>query len=522
MLAPMTRHFNTAGPCKPDIHYVLPPERRLGEVRGFVASQSYVVLHAPRQLGKTTSLMALAKALTQEGRFAAALVSMEAGAAFPDDVGAAEDAALGAWRRRAENQLPQDLWPPPWPDAKPGARVGEALRAWARASARPLVVFLDEIDALEGNALVSVLRQLRDGHPDRPKDFPWSIALIGMRDVRDYKMASGGSERSRSASPFNIKVESLTMREFTADEVTELYSQHTDDTGQRFEPEACARAFELSQGQPWLVNALARQATERLVTDRGVAITEGVIDRAKDELIRRQDTHLDSLAERLREPRVRAVIEPLLAGEALGPLPDDDRRYVLDLGLVRESPLGGFVVANPIYREVIPRSLAAVPLASLPQIEPAWLRPDGSLDPDALLSSFLSFWRQHGEVLQGASPYAEVAPHLVLMAFVHRVVNGGGRVEREYALGRGRIDLLIDYRGVRVAIELKTWRARDKKRDPAVDGLVQLDDYMARTDAPVGWLVVFDQRTTRARTTDANRVKRVKTASGKAAVVVRL
>jgi hypothetical protein len=74
-------------------------------------------------------------------------------------------------------------------------------------------------------------------------------------------------------------------------------------------------------------------------------------------LIRRQDTHLDSLAERLREPRVKAIIEPMLAGQELGDIPNDDIQFVLDIGLCRIDPLGGLAIANPIYREVLPRVL---------------------------------------------------------------------------------------------------------------------------------------------------------------------
>lgn len=224
MLHAMTRHFNTAGPCKPEFHYMLPPERRLPEVRALVEQQAYFGVHAPRQVGKTTALRSLAKSLTAEGRFAAVTVTMETGAAFPDDIGAAEDAILASWRSRAELWLPPTLRPPPWPQVAAGSRISAALAAWARACPRPLVAFLDEIDALRDRVLLSVLRQLREGHPNRPEGFPWSLGLVGLRDVRDYKIASGGSDSLHTASPFNIKAESLTMRSFTADEVEALYA----------------------------------------------------------------------------------------------------------------------------------------------------------------------------------------------------------------------------------------------------------------------------------------------------------
>ncbi len=213
-----------------------------------------------------------------------------------------------------------------------------------------------------------------------------------MRDVRDYKAASGGSDRLNTASPFNIKDRSLTMRDFNATEVAQLYQQHTYDTGQVFTTVAIETAFDLTQGQPWLVNALAKEIVEQMVTNTNIAITAEHINKAKEILIARQDTHLDSLAERLREPRIKAIIEPMLAGLELGDVPNDDIQFALDLGLCKMDPQGGLVIANPIYREVLPRVLTVTPMASLPQIAPTWLTLYGDLDTDALLQAFIEFW----------------------------------------------------------------------------------------------------------------------------------
>lgn len=488
----MPRWFNTAGPCKADIHYMLPPTVRLPNLERFIAQESYFVIHAPRQTGKTTAMLALAKQLTESGSYTAVMVSAEVGAPFSDDPGTAELAILGTWRDTVAVRLPQELQPPPWPEAKTGQRIRASLQVWAQASPRPLVLFIDEIDSVQDKALISILRQLRDGYPERPQNFPLSVGLIGLRDIRDYKVASGGSDKLNTASPFNIKVRSLTLRDFNATEVAQLYQQHTDDTGQVFTEEAIETAFYLTQGQPWLVNALAKEIVEEMVTDTTVAITPEHVHQAKEVLIKRQDTHLDSLAERLREPRVKAIIEPILAGLELGDVPNDDIQFVIDLGLCKMDPQGGLVIANPIYREVLPRILTVTPMASLPQISPTWLTESGDLDTDALLQACLAFWRQHGEPLLGSAAYHEIAPHLVLMAFLHRVVNGGGTLEREYAIGRDRMDLCLRYGNVTLGIELKAWR--DKRGDPTQSGLEQLDSYLARLGVKFGWLIIFDLR----------------------------
>ena len=274
--------------------------------------------------------------------------------------------------------------------------------------------------------------------------------------------------------------------------MSQLYEQHTSETGQCFESDVIQRVFQLTQGQPWLVNALAKEVVEELVPDPTQSIWVKHIEVAKDILIRRQDTHLDSLASLLQEERVRAVIEPMIAGQELGRVPHDDVQFLIDLGLCRMSEQGGLAIANPIYREVLPRVLSQTPQASLPQISPSWLTPDGTLDPEALLEAFLKFWRQHGEPLLKSAPYHEIAPHLVLMAFLHRVVNGGGTLEREYAIGSDRMDLCLKYGTLTLGMELKVWR--EGRPDPIKAGLEQLDRYLTGLGLETGWLVIFDQR----------------------------
>ena len=497
----MARRFNTAGPCQPDRHYMIPAERRLPRAPELVEQEGYFVVHAPRQTGKTTAIRALAEQLTLSGRYAAVYLSCESGEPAGDDFGEAQRAVLAQMRRGAELYLPPELHPPPFPEASDSALLNSALTAWARACPRPLVLFFDELDALRGQSLISVLRQLRSGFPDRPRFFPASVVLCGLRDVRDYKSASGGDpERLGTASPFNVKLESLRLGDFTRDEVRELYAQHTTDTGQPFTEQALALAFELTAGQPWLVNALAREIIEEMRIPPGEPITDAHVETARERLILARATHLDSLASKLHEPRVRRVLEPMLAG-TLGIDGDtymDDLQYVRDLGLC--APNNPVRAANPIYHEVIARVLAGG-IESQVQAEPrSFVLPDGRLDFDRLLKEFAAFWQLHGPVLTTGASYHEAAPQLVLMAFLQRVVNGGGFVEREYGVGRGRIDLLVRWpypkQGQRNwqqhALELKVWREREA--DPLREGLSQLDNYLERLGLNEGVLVIFDRR----------------------------
>jgi hypothetical protein len=471
---------------------MLPAVERLPEILQLIAQENYFVIHAPRQTGKTTAMLTLAQELTASGEYTAVMVSAEVGAIFPDEPEKAGLAILAAWQDAADFWLPDELKPPAYNLNHPPQRIDNFLKVWSETSPRPLVIFIDEIDSLQNQALMIVLRQLRDGFPRRPQGFPQSVALVGMRDVRDYKYASGASDRLNTSSPFNIKVRSFTLSNFTLEDVRKLYQQHTDATGQIFTPEAVDLAFHLTQGQPWLVNAIAKEIVEYIAKDPTIPITAELVNQAKEILIKRQDTHLDSLAERLREPRVKAIIQPILSGLELEDTPEDDRRYLLDMGLVVRSQEGGLKIANPIYQEVVPKVLSQGTQDSLPMIQPSWLNADGSLNAQILLDAFLDFWRQHGEPLFKSTPYPEIAPHLVMMAFLHRVANGGGTLEREYAIGSGRMDICLRYGKVTLGMELKVWR--DGRSDPLNQGLKQLDKYLSGLNLDTGWLVIFDRR----------------------------
>jgi hypothetical protein len=219
-----------------------------------------------------------------------------------------------------------------------------------------------------------------------------------------------------------------------------------------------------------------------------------MISQAKENLIMRRETHLDQLADKLREERVRRVIEPLLAGESKPEqLPEDDIQYVADLGLI--TTRGQIQIANEIYREVVPRVLTYSTQVTISQ-EPAWyITSDGRLDVSKLLEAFQQFFREHSESWLERFDYCEAGPQLLMQAFLQRIVNGGGCVEREYGLGRGRTDLLVIWPhpgGVqRAMIELK---ALHKSRAQVVrEGIVQAQSYADRCGADEVHLVVFDR-----------------------------
>jgi hypothetical protein len=493
----MRLRFNTTGPCFPDEHYMLPPERRLGRIMELIDDGKYFTVHAGRQTGKTTSAQWLAKHYNAGERYRAVWFDLQIARDEPDPA-QAFSAVLDKLDMGVEQMLPDvgvPLGRARFLD-EPRTAVLRYVRDLAARSPRPLVVFFDEADCLVGASMVSFLTQLRDGYLSRRESpFPRSIVLVGQRNVRDYVMSQ--QERIAvtwlgSASPFNISAEATTLAPFTEPEVAELCAQHTTTTGQVFEPLAIARIYELSQGHPWLVNALADQIVDRDLRDRSAPVTAAHVDVAKDTIILERRTHIDSLIHKLRDPRVRKILDPMLTGEFLPEdVLEDDVAYVMGLGILRVVR-GEFVIANPIYREVLPRALTWVKQHSIHQKTEWYLCPDGKLDLPKIMAAWQIFWREDGHLAANGFTYQESGPHLMLMAFLQRIVNGGGRVEREYGLGRGALDLMITWQGERHAIEVKL--RRDTQTEERA--LSQVARYLDSAGLDEGWLVLFDLRST--------------------------
>ncbi len=496
------RFFNTAGPVVPENNYHIAPLDRVDrdEVFGLIEQKRYFILHAPRQTGKTSALLALRDELNASNRYRALYANVEPAQAAREDTHVAMQAILGELATEAQivhgDALEHDTWTDILAAYGAHGALQQLLVRWAAADTKPLVVMIDEIDALVGDTLISVLRQLRAGYRRRPRHFPQCVILCGIRDVRDYRIHSSAEKAViTGGSAFNIKAESLRMSDFTEAETRALLRQHTEYTGQKWSAEALAEVWDSTAGQPWLVNALAAEALKK-VRDRSVTIGHHDVIDAREALIRRRDTHLDQLADKLREPRVKRVIELLVSsGAETEPFQPDDVQYVRDLGLISQGRR--IQIANAIYREVIPRELITSADEALPH-ETAWFVEDGQLLMDQLMESFQSFFRESSEHWVGRFDYKEAGPQLLLQAFLQRVVNAGGRIEREYGLGRMRTDLLVEWgpQRQREVIECKVRRGGLERT--IGEGLAQLGRYMERCGAATGHLVVFDRAAERS------------------------
>ena len=487
--------FNTTGPCNPDRHYMLSPEERLvgGQLSRYIVDELYWVLHAPRQTGKTTFLQAWMREINAGGKQVACYVTVE------DCQGIHEpERAMPAICNVIKESAEVYGLPVPTSSDDPFTTLRYTLRKWAELIApKPLIVLFDEVDVLVGETMISFLRQLRGGFASRGVGkFPTSIVLVGMRDLKDYITQSKDGAAPNPGSPFNIKEDSARLANFSENDISRLFALRTAETGQQITPDALSFVYEQSGGQPWIVNSLFNRATRRILEEMSVeTITKEHIYEAREQMVMARETHLDALAYRLEDDRVRRVIETIIVGEPDERLAEGDAfRLCLDLGLVTIVD-GVPAIANPIYREVIARQITYSTQLAIPKPDWRWQNDDGSLDIYTLMLEFQDFWRQHSELWGSRSKYTEAFPHLLLMAFLQRVINGGGHLEREYAAGTGRMDLALFFNKEWYIIEIKIisdHASPDTVRRKGIEQVRRYRDHFDRVKATI--LAIFDRR----------------------------
>ena len=498
----------------PEDSYTIDPLKRfdLDDILMLIRQKRYFVLHAPRQTGKTSCMLALRDYLNKSGEYISVYANIEGGQASRNDVQSVVKSTVDTLAREVRLTLETketDAIRDSVQSQGKDSMLSDYLSRLSQSLPKPLVLIIDEIDALVGDSLVSVLRQIRSGYINRPKSFPQTVILCGVRDVRDYRIVLSNQDIITGGSAFNIKTESLRLGNFSKEEIHELYMQHTQETGQVFEEACFPMIWEATEGQPWLVNALAREVTwsMRENRDRSVTITPEMMYKAQENLIYRRDTHIDILIYKLQEPRVKRVIEPILANSEEaddGLVPNDDVLYVCDMGLITVEKGRPIRISNGIYREIIPRELTWSTQQTLPQ-QPQWYQnPDNSINMEKLLTDFQQFFRENSDSWIGKFDYAEAGPQLLLQAFLQRIVNGGGYIDREYGLGRGRTDLLIrkplteGYGGPiqRIVLELKIKKYSLERT--IEDGLQQTSEYMDKAGTVnEGHLIIFDRSKTK-------------------------
>ena len=233
--------------------------------------------------------------------------------------------------------------------------------------------------------------------------------------------------------------------------------------------------------------------------------------KAAQNIILKRETHLENLERILQDNRVRRVVEPLLSGAVdpkLHPY-QEEIEYAENFGVIKTTS-DGYKLSNEIYAEIIPRMLSQDTYlqTELRNVNPAfYLDANGRIKMPTLIEDFRKIYRENIESWTDYTTYKESAVQLLLFFYLQKIVNGGGRIHREFALGNDATDILIEkpldgswvLPKQREVIEIKTVRNSDKvKKDLSTvnqDAVEQTRRYLDKMGVEEGHVILFDQRT---------------------------
>ena len=511
----MNRYFNITGPNREQENFGLDPLKRVDyrSIEKFIERGRYFAVRSPRQSGKTTLLLALKKKLNEEGKYRCIYCNVEAAQVAGNDVESGVRLILSRIAQEVEFEF-EDFWPYQnfssiLEHSGPEAALVTFFERWLfkeQPAKPPIVLILDGIDLLNGKTLASVLRQLRTGQINSPRFFPQSVIFSGVRDVRDVDIQIDGDEYLIGRGGSDIRESTFVLYNFTQGEIKELCNQYTAETGQSFQENAYPRIYSLTGGRPWLVNAILCEGIYEMGfgDDVSKSITFGMIDAAKEHFIARQDSYMEQLATKLAPASIRETLFPILIGGGWDKKPpQEDLDYLEDLELITKSSTG-WIVTNAIYREIIPKVMGRGLKDELIHVvdRSRFVKPDGRLDFRGIIQSyqrlycdyFLAWGRRYD--LEGA--LAQVLLH----TFLHYVLGDRGRIEADYALSTGRVDISAGWgyslengerREERYAVEIRLFDTTKSHEAVVRQGVVQVVEYALPRQAHDVYLIILDE-----------------------------
>jgi hypothetical protein len=482
-------------------------------VETHISRGQYFSVCSPRQSGKTTLLLALKNKLNAEGRYRCLYCNVEGAQVAGNDTERGIKLILSRIAQEVEFEF-QDLWP----HQNFASILGHAgadgafmalFERWLyreQPPKAPIVLLLDGIDVLRGKTLASLLRQLRTGQINSPRMFPQAVVLCGVRDVRDSDIEIGKDEYLLGRSGSDIRDHSIVLYNFTQGEIKELCDQYTAEVGQSFQESAYSRLYALTGGRPWLVNALLCEALYEMgfASDTSKPITFGMIDAAKDHFIARQDIYMDQLAAKLTSRSIRETLFPILIGGRWEKKPlQEDLDYLEDLELISKSP-SGWGIPNAMYREIIPKVMGRNLKDELAHVvdRSKFLKPNRRLDFPELIKFyqrlycdyFLTWGRRYD--LQG------VLAQILLHTFLHYVLGDRGRMECDYALSTGCVDISVGWgyslesgerREERFVVEIRLFDNTQSHESAVRHGVAQVAAYAKPRQPYEVYLLILDE-----------------------------
>jgi len=502
----MKKTFNTTGVCVPEWHYMMDTSAKMRRVRAMVEGGAYFVISRPRQYGKTTTLHALLRTLSED--YLPVLLNfqgidgsaLETDAAFAQVVASQLEHALKQQHLELADIITNALNAPGF-NLNTLSNIITSLVKFIPD--KRLVLLVDEVDASSNHtAFLNFLGMLRTKYLARmmPHHYTFhSVVLAGVHDIKSLKYRLRNPDDAKFDSPWNIAADFLVDMAFQPQEIAPMLTEYCAAEGVCMDvPVIAERLYYYTAGHPFLSSQLCKIIAEEILPERDTPPAWSLhdVDAGVQMLLRRDNTNFDSLIKNIanNEGLARLLYAVLLEGEVFIFNPDEEiMRMGRTYGILKDN--GKVRIHNLIYEQRIYNYLVAdarqrmIDKGIKTDGQPRFTRSDGTLDLQLLLSRFQAFVKEQ----RGARrmDFLEREWRLIFLAFLRPAINGHGHDFCEAVTSEERrMDVAVVYGPHRYVVELKIWRGPEYH----TAGLSQLTGYLDAQGLNEGWLVIFDPR----------------------------
>ena len=502
------RRFGTQGRVYADKHYIVRRHEEISDFLTRVEEGRYIVLFAPRQTGKTTFFRLALETLSEDSQI---YLPIQLNFEAYKNLNCSE--FYETFCNRVIREIRQVY-------QNRNIELSESFSAFLDNTTitnhismmdffeelsnilidtlgnQKVVIIIDEFDGIPQTVLSDFLHSLRNIYLSDQNRCPHSVGIAGVKSIAQLNYDG-------SVSPFNIQDEFF-LRNFTLQQVQELITQYTDETGQVFSPDVVEALHKQTAGQPFLVNRFGQILTEELEIPKTDIITMSHFFTALAILLEEDNVNIRHILTNIRrDHRFENILMNIVSYER--GVQFNQRNEIIDqlstYGVIAKGADGLCEILNPIYQHCIFQSF--LPLINGVEShyfddESAmdfgdYLTRDGKIEMDLLLNNFKDFIARAGfKILNIPNTPREFVGQYLLYAFLDQFVRiVGAEMYLEVQTGRGRIDLLILHNSQKYVVETKIWE--NERRYQA--GKRQLATYLRLENAFDGYYVVFDHRT---------------------------
>lgn len=506
----MGKMFNTTGVCRPDKHYMVNIDERLGKIEALIGQGAYFTINRARQYGKTTTIQLLREWLF--GRYIVFSISFEG---IEKEVYVAAVPFCQRICRLLYNRASVRRDGTEFISEKLTAQLeqmchretnladlSDFISALCIQAEKPVVLIVDEVDQASNQEIfLSFLGMLRNKYLNRDEEPTFqSVILAGVYDIKNLKLKLRPDAECQYNSPWNIAVNFTVDMSFSPADIGGMLKEYEEDEQTGMDIDAMALSlYAYTSGYPYLVSQLCKIMDELVPQEEGfgtkaAAWTNAGLTEAVKILLTEPNTLFDDIVKKLADfPELKKMLYVVLfQGERI---PYNVYNDAINMGYMFgfvKNHQGMVQVANRIFETLLYNLFISEEVLDSKIYKAAALDKnqfirDGQLDMELVLERFVeSFTEIYGDAEEA---FVEENGRRFFLLYLKPIINSVGNYYIEARTrDMRRTDVIVDYRGRQYVCELKIWRGQEYNQRGEQQLIGYLDDYHLTN----GYMVSFN------------------------------